>query len=45
MAVQFNYLAPKGWKPKNAEENYLITLLKVELSEKAIKDFLLKATN
>nr|HIK01242.1 ribulose-bisphosphate carboxylase large subunit [Candidatus Undinarchaeales archaeon ERR594346 U_76725] len=38
MAVQFNYLAPKGWKPKNAEENYLITLLKVELSEKAIKE-------
>ncbi len=38
MAVQFNYLAPKGWKPKNAEENYLITLLKMELSKEAIKE-------
>ncbi len=36
MAVQFNYLAKKGWKPKNPDENYLITLLKVELDKKAV---------
>src|SRR3989344_79609 len=38
MAVQFNYLAKKGWKPKNPDENYIITLLKVELSESAVKE-------
>ena len=36
MAVQFNYLAPRGWKPKNPDNNYLITLLKIELDEKAV---------
>src|SRR3989344_3785652 len=39
MAVQFNYVAKKGWKPKNSDENYVITLLKIELDEKAIKSF------
>jgi ribulose-bisphosphate carboxylase large chain len=38
MAVQLNYLAPRGWKPKNPDENWLITLIKVELSEKALKE-------
>ena len=38
MAVQFDYLAKRGWKPKNAEKNYLITLLKLELDESAIKE-------
>nr|VDD89189.1 RuBisCO long chain, Form III-like [uncultured archaeon] len=38
MAVQFNYVAKKGWKPKNSDENYVITLLKIELDEKAIKE-------
>ena len=38
MAVQFNYLAEKGWQPKNPDENYLITLLKIELDEKAVKE-------
>lgn len=38
MAVQLDYLAKKGWKPKNPEKNYLITLLKVELDKKAVKD-------
>ncbi len=38
MAVQLDYLAKKGWKPKNSEENYVITLLKVELSPEAIKE-------
>jgi ribulose-bisphosphate carboxylase large chain len=38
MAVQFNYIAPKGWKPKNPDENYIISLLKVELSESAVKE-------
>ncbi len=37
MAVQFNYVAKKGWKPKNPDENYVITLLKIELDEQAIK--------
>lgn len=37
MAVQFDYLAKKGWKPKNPDENYLITLVKVELSKSALK--------
>ncbi|MEK6926272.1 MAG: RuBisCO large subunit C-terminal-like domain-containing protein [Nanoarchaeota archaeon] len=36
MAVQFNYVAPKGWKPKNPDENYVITLLKIELDKTAI---------
>ena len=38
MAVQFDYLAKKGWKPKNPDENYVITLLKVELDDKAVKE-------
>lgn len=35
MAVQLNYLAKKGWKP---DGNYLITLIKLELSDEAIKE-------
>ena len=38
MAVQFNYVAKRGWKPQNSDENYVITLLKIELDEKAIKE-------
>lgn len=38
MAVQFNYLAEKGWKPKNPDENYVITLLKIELDEGAVRE-------
>ena len=38
MAVQFDYVAKKGWKPKNPDENYVITLLKVELDPKAVKE-------
>ncbi len=38
MAVQLNYLAKKGWKPRNPEKNYLITLLKLELDQTAIKE-------
>nr|VDD88768.1 RuBisCO long chain, Form III-like [uncultured archaeon] len=38
MAVQFDYLAKEGWKPKNPDENYVITLLKVELDENAVKE-------
>ncbi|MEX0920200.1 MAG: RuBisCO large subunit C-terminal-like domain-containing protein [Candidatus Pacearchaeota archaeon] len=38
MAVQLDYLAPKGWKPKNPDENYIITLLKVEMDKKAVKE-------
>lgn len=32
MAVQLNYLAPKGWKPRNADKDYLITYLDIELA-------------
>lgn len=35
MAVQLNYLAPRGWKPN---DNYLVSLIKVELSEAALKE-------
>ncbi len=35
MAVQLNYLAPENWKPN---ENHLITLIKVELSDIAKKE-------
>ena len=38
MAVQFDYVAKKGWKPKNPDENYVITLLKVDLDPKAVKE-------
>ena len=38
MAVQLNYLAKRGWKPKNPDNNYLITLIKLELSKSAIKE-------
>jgi len=38
LAVQFSYLAKKNWKPKNPEKNYIITLLKVELSKLALKE-------
>jgi len=33
MAVQLDYLAPEGWKPENPDEDYVITLLKVELAD------------
>ena len=36
MAVQFDYIAKRGWKPD--KEKYLVTLLKVELDEKAVKE-------
>ncbi len=38
MAVQFNYLAPKNWKPENPDENYIITLIKIEFSKNALKE-------
>ena len=38
MAVKFDYVAKKGWKPKNPDENYVITLLKVELDKKAVEE-------
>lgn len=38
MAVQLNYLAPKGWQPKNPDENYVITLLKIDFSKSAIRE-------
>lgn len=38
MAVQFEYVAKKGWKPKNPDENYVVTLLKVELDAKAVRE-------
>ena len=44
MAVQFDYLAPKRWKPKNPDENFVITLLKVELDEKAVRGSEIRAS-
>lgn len=38
MAVQLDYLAPDGWKPENPDEDYLITLLKIELSDGVPED-------
>ena len=38
MAVQLDYLAKKGWKPRNPDKNYLITFLKVELSKLALTE-------
>ena len=45
IAVQLNYLAPKGWKPKNPDENFVITLLKIEIDEKALKEVKGKSLN
>lgn len=36
MAVQLQYLAKKGWKPKNPDQDYVISLIKLELSKTAI---------
>lgn len=33
MAVQFDYVAPKGWQPTNADQDYLITYLDIELAD------------
>lgn len=33
MAVQLDYLAPKGWTPPNADEDFLITFLDIELAD------------
>ena len=38
MAVQLNYLAKKGWKPKNPDKDYMITLLKLDFSKLAKKE-------
>ena len=38
MAVQFDYVAKRGWKPKSSDSNYVVTLLKVELDEKAVRE-------
>jgi ribulose-bisphosphate carboxylase large chain len=45
MAVQFDYLARKGWKPKNEDKDYLITLLKVEFSKAALREARNKKTS
>ena len=36
MAVQFDYLAKKGWKPKNPDGNYLIYVKKVKLEDELL---------
>lgn len=33
MAVQLDYLAPAGWKPENPDENYIISLLDIEIAD------------
>lgn len=32
-ATHNGYIAPKGWKPKNPDENYVITYLDIELAD------------
>lgn len=32
MAVQLNYLAPQGWQPPNADEDYVVALFKIQLA-------------
>jgi ribulose-bisphosphate carboxylase large chain len=32
------YIAPEGWKPKNPDEDYVITLIDIELNEELSKD-------
>lgn len=32
-ATHNGYIAPKGWKPKNPDENYIISLLDIELAD------------
>ena len=32
-ATHNGYIAPKGWKPKNPDENYIITYLDIELAD------------
>lgn len=32
MAVQLNYLAPRGWQPPQADENYVIVQFKLQLA-------------
>jgi ribulose-bisphosphate carboxylase large chain len=33
MAVQLNYIAPKGWQPKNPDKDYVISYIDIELAE------------
>jgi len=33
MTIESNYIAPEGWKPKNPDEDYLITYLDIELAD------------
>lgn len=33
MAVQLNYIAPKGWVPDNPDENYIIVQFKISLAD------------
>lgn len=38
MAVQFDYVAPQGWSPKNPDEDWLITYLDIELADGISED-------
>lgn len=33
MAVQIDYLAPKGWQPENADEDYVVALFQISLKD------------
>ena len=33
MAVQFDYIAPPGWQPKDPDENYVIIQFKMQLAD------------
>ena len=38
MSIHSEYIAPKGWKPKNPDEDYLITELDIELADGVPED-------
>jgi len=38
MFSHLEYIAPKGWKPKNPDEDYLITELDIELADGVPED-------
>lgn len=38
MAVQLDYLAPKGWQPENPDEDYVISWIDIELADDVPQD-------
>lgn len=44
MAVQLNYIAPRGWQPPEADINYVIVLFKLQLAPGVGEDMFVQAT-